>query len=590
LKPSKETTRLSLDAFEDFDVKRFFESLWYRRHLLLALFLVTLVLASIYVFKIPPYYTASVRIMLLRQKPAWTPVKEAGWRSEVWYEGQDNIEIIKSAATVLKAGYDIGLDKKWNIKNDTKFYKRLKGLVDAKLLPDTKITDIIVTSGEPEIASDLANAVYRSYTQIYFQEEYRPLAPLLELFPNVVDVSDLESITYEDMRNMDLDRAMQIVPTVATDLTLTTMQKDKMKEEFELVELLRSYREKHPKVIQKKAIILHLEDEMHSQILKIIDSMRVNLLTQLTVSNIKLISAATIPQLPAGPDRLAEMLKIVIFELMTSCTLVMLINYFRQTINSDYDLEKIPGLVHMGYVPKISPKQQGDNDLSIYVLHNPNSKFAEMIRNIRVSIDFSIDRVEDKCILITSSLPEEGKSLFTTNLALAYAQDNQKVLIVDADLRRPTIAKGLALEHDHELIHFLTSQCKFEDVICPTEIKNLSAVISKTQVPNPVEILNSKRMKQFLDKAKECFDKVMIDSPPVIGLSDSLILSNQVNVTFLVICARKTQITALKKSIIALEHADARVVGAIINQIDSQTERYYYKNYRYSYSKYLNKT
>ncbi len=317
--------------------------------------------------------------------------------------------------------------------------------------------------------------------------------------------------------------------------------------------------------------------------------MRISLANQLKISSIRLVAPARLPTAPSGPHRAVDIGKILFFELVASCVLVIIIGYMRQTINSDHDLEKVPGLVHLGYVPKINPTNSDKRYLANLVQREPQSKFAEMIRNIRVSIDFSIDRIEEKSLLITSALPEEGKSIFSTNLSLAYAQDDQKVLLVDADLRRPSLARNLGLDHDAELIHFLTGQKKFENLILDTGVKNFSVVLTKTIAPNPVEVLNSKRMSQFLHNAEERFDKIVIDSPPVVGLSDSLVLSRLAKVTFLVIRARKTPVGSLRQSILGLKHASAKVMGAIINQIDGSTERYYYGSYRYSYSKYLNK-
>ena len=159
-------------------------------------------------------------------------------------------------------------------------------------------------------------------------------------------------------------------------------------------------------------------------------------------------------------------------------------------------------LAHLGNVPKVDSKALENGNLAKLVQENPHSKFAEMIRNIRVSIDFSINKLEDKSLLITSALPEEGKSIFSTNLSLAYAQDGQKVLLVDADLRRPSLRKNLGLgDNENELLHFLTGQKEFDDVIYPTAVENLSVSLTRTVAPNPVEVLNSGRMSHFLSLA-----------------------------------------------------------------------------------------
>src|SRR5699024_3119377 len=172
---------------------------------------------------------------------------------------------------------------------------------------------------------------------------------------------------------------------------------------------------------------------------------------------------------------------------------------------------------------------------------NPRSPISEQYRTIRTNLQFaSIDK-ELRSILITSAAPSEGKSMTTANLAVVYAQQGKKVLLIDADLRNPTVHYTFRLDNLQGLSTILVGESSFEEGISSTDIENLDVISCGPIPPNPSELLASQRMQAVLEKAKSFYDVVIFDTPPVLAVTDAQILANIVDGSLLVVRSRQTE-------------------------------------------------
>jgi len=212
---------------------------------------------------------------------------------------------------------------------------------------------------------------------------------------------------------------------------------------------------------------------------------------------------------------------------------------------------------------------------------NPRSPISEQYRTIRTNLQFaSIDK-ELRSILITSAAPNEGKSMTTANLAVVYAQQGKKVLLIDADLRNPTVHYTLRLDNLSGLSTILVGEDRFSDAIQHSDIENLSVLSSGPNPPNPSELLASNRMKQVLEDAKQHYDLIIIDSPPVLPVTDAQILANLVDGSLLVIRSRQTEYESAEKAIESLERSTSKILGTVLNDRDKKDSNSYY--YYHSY-------
>lgn len=229
----------------------------------------------------------------------------------------------------------------------------------------------------------------------------------------------------------------------------------------------------------------------------------------------------------------------------------------------------------------------------LIITKNPKSLFAESIRGIRTNIAFA--SIDNKVKIIINTSPEagDGKSFITANLAIAYAQEGKKVLLIDADLRR-------GRQHDIFEVMNITSggytnlmlnykdNMTFEKYIFPTFDKNIDLLPTGPTPPNPVELLGSENNRKLLDRLKKMYDLIIMDCAPIIGLSDSLILTTLSDVNLLTVSAKKTKMENLQRTQKLFEQANAKIDGVILNKAQASGNHYYsyyYNNNYYSSDK-----
>ena len=215
------------------------------------------------------------------------------------------------------------------------------------------------------------------------------------------------------------------------------------------------------------------------------------------------------------------------------------------------------------------------------VIHNkPKSNISEDIRTIRTNLMFTSSDEESQVILVTSSIPGEGKSFISSNLATAFAQTDETTLLIDCDLRLGRIHKIFGVSNDKGFSNLLASQSVVNcaDFIKKTPIPNLYVIPRGTVPPNPSELLNSTNTKRVINFLRENFSRIIFDGVPINGLPDSLIMASLVDRVVLVTTVGYTKIDELMEAKKALEKIDANIAGVVVNRVN-QTKRGKYSNY-----------
>jgi len=212
----------------------------------------------------------------------------------------------------------------------------------------------------------------------------------------------------------------------------------------------------------------------------------------------------------------------------------------------------------------------------LVIMNNPKSSISEEIRTIKTNIQFMTTDESIKTLLITSSIPGEGKSFISSNLACAFAQNNELVLLIDCDLRLGRLHKVFGLSNEKGLSNLLVGKdfnCK--SYLQETKINNLYLLPRGTIAPNPSELLNSEKMKSLMDFLKENFDRIIFDGVPVNGLPDSLIMSKLADRVVLVTSCNSTKIDELTKAKKSLEKVGANIAGIVVNRTtDTKKNKY----------------
>lgn len=204
------------------------------------------------------------------------------------------------------------------------------------------------------------------------------------------------------------------------------------------------------------------------------------------------------------------------------------------------------------------------------------SPVSEQFRTLRTNIQFSAIDSSIRSLMVTSAGPGEGKSTTVANLAVVFAQQEKKVLLIDADMRKPTVHYTFQLHNHLGLTNVLTKQAPLSQALNKTEQDNLFVLTSGPIPPNPAELLGSKAMEEFLEAAYEEFDIILFDTPPIMAVTDGQILSNICDGTILVLSSGKTEVEAAVKSKELLLAANGKLLGAVLNQKKVKDSQYYY--------------
>jgi polysaccharide biosynthesis transport protein len=304
--------------------------------------------------------------------------------------------------------------------------------------------------------------------------------------------------------------------------------------------------------------------------------------------NITVLETAEPALAPCEPQKAKVMAMALALGLFAGTGLALLREWKDQRLRSTEEISALLGLPVLGAIPTISALKHGTGARGRMIELSGDSHEAEAFRTLRTAVFFGVPKEEARKILVTSPMPGEGKSTVAGNLAMAIAQAGQRVLLIDADLRRPTQHKVFGLDRQAKgLSAVLAGRMSVEEAIQHTPLESLHVLASGPDVPNPAEILNSESFSRLLEQMATAYDRVIIDSPPVTAVTDPLILAAQTDITILVLQAEVSTRRVSMQAREALASVDARVLGVAVNNVPHRRGRYgYYGGYGYHYYSY----
>jgi capsular exopolysaccharide synthesis family protein len=301
-------------------------------------------------------------------------------------------------------------------------------------------------------------------------------------------------------------------------------------------------------------------------------------------NNVTVVDSALPPGAPYKPNLTQNLQIAAALGLALGIGLAFFLEYLDDTLRHPEDMERCTHLPVLGVIPLVKTKKGDPAAVVAMLAHlDQRSGLAEAYRSVRTALQFSTREGAPQQIVITSTTAKEGKSTSALALAINFAQTGRPVLLIDADLRNPSLHRFLEVDNSRGLSNYLSSHLPALSVVRPTSVSNLYLIPAGPIPPNPVELLSGPKLLGLLDELGQRFLHVLLDAPPVLGIADSLVLGNQVGNVLFVVAARGTRKAHAKSALKRLRQAGVVPIGAVMTKLDLRDGEYGYESSYYYY-------
>lgn len=486
----------------------------------------------------------------------------------------------------------------------------IKYMLHVDPIRNSRLVQVSVLHPDPERSVSLTNSLLESFIERSLEERYLISRRAEELISGqLVKIKERVVKAEQELQLYKEKHGLVNIPSLREENEfLQDARLELVKIQAEESKLAKRYLPAHPKRIHIRSQIEGLEEKIvteekrnmglsrlavdYSELEREAESARQvyqALLTRLEetssesqaqASNIMIVDQAELPKRPYRPRPILNILAAIAIGLLGGVCLVFFLEYFDSTIKIPDDVEKGLGLPLFGIIPQASPRLFKKKQKSFFDVE-PHSATSESVRALRTDLLFKTRHIEGcRTLLMTSPNPEEGKSTLIFNLAIALAQNNLKVLLMDGDLRKPSMHKFMEVPLENGLGDILEDDKKFEEVV-HKNIKGLDFLSAGTPSTHPAEVLGSRQMETFMKAVKEEYDFILIDSSPYLAVADVIVLSEHVQAIVFVARYYKTDKRHLRDIKRRFEHIDEKVWGVVINQVSVKERDYYYHQYYY---------
>ncbi|MCX7995338.1 MAG: polysaccharide biosynthesis tyrosine autokinase [candidate division WOR-3 bacterium] len=324
---------------------------------------------------------------------------------------------------------------------------------------------------------------------------------------------------------------------------------------------------------QKKA-----NEEIYTMLLSKLEESKIAEAMQ--ISQARIIDSAIVPDKPVEPKPKQNAILGFLLGLLIGIGSAFLLEYIDTTVKTTKEIESLTGITVLATVPFVKNKKHNE----IPTISEPHSEIAESYRILRTNLAFSATTRPIKSLLITSTLPQEGKTTTCINLGITLSQQGHRVIILDCDFRRPKLHnyfQEIVKDNHNGLTDVLINRIRLNDAIIKSSFENLYFITSGTIPANPAELLGSLRMNDILSELKNHFDYVLIDAPPALGIADARVLGKICDAIIVVVMSGKTSRDAVLEVKEELERAGEKIIGYVLNGVDIKQRSYRHRYYYY---------
>jgi capsular exopolysaccharide synthesis family protein len=605
----------------------YFQIILRRKWTIITFFVVLVTTVTIGSLIAKPIYRATTTLLIEMETPTVLNIKDVVSLGDTsYYSYKDYYEtqykIIKSRSVASEVYTKLNLNKKREFAKQVDPIVALLKTIDVEPIKNSRLVKINVENYDPVLAAEIANTFAKTYAQENLRrkidaakEAVSWLSQQINKQQEEVDQSQLALQEYRVKYNIVSLPTVEVEtqPAGAENL-IETLMKNKANLEMQLSNLSSRYKDKHPKMARLKSELTQVEAEIKKETERLLElnekAIQYNILRRdvesnqglydlmltrmketsvagpLEVNNIRIVDLAEVPKRPAKPRIKLNIALAMVMGLTLGVGLAFFQEYLDNTVKTPEDIERYIQLPFLGFIPSSRAEAKGPIETDLISYYNPKSTIAEAYRSIRTGITFSSAVDKDKpvkSILVTSAGPQEGKTTNLINLGITMSGAGDRVLLVDSDMRRPRIHKTFKLDNTLGLTNFLVGNADLDTVVKKTEIPNLSVVTCGPIPPNPAELIGSEKMKEFIKLSRERFDRILFDSPPIIAVTDAVILATMVDGVIQIIQCERTACDIILNGKQKLMDVNARILGTLLNDVHVEKGGYYYYHYYHYY-------
>lgn len=467
--------------------------------------------------------------------------------------------------------------------------------------------------------TQVLNAILAAYSQQNIERRSAETAQTLKFLENQLPELKQQLDVAEREFNRFRQQANTVDVTKESELYLTqsiTLETQKIQLEQQVAEASSKYMDEHPMMQQMNAQLAAINKkiaeldgtlkrlpELQRQYLQLFREVEVkqqlytgllNSYQQLRIAkageigNVRIVDTAVEPIQPIKPKKLQILILSIFLGGFLGTLLALLRNMMRSGIKDAAQIENELDLPVYATVPR-SPVQESwikllkkKKNIPILAVKHSDDIAIESLRSMRTAIHFALSSAKNNIIMVSGPAPEVGKSFISTNLATILAQSQKRVLIIDADLRRGYLHKYFNLQTQPGLADYLNGQTELSQIIKATEVSGLDVIVRGKSPANPSELLSTTQFAAMLSQLSEQYDHILIDTPPILAVTDGIIISQHAGVNLVIARYAKTQMKELELTINRFEQAGVKVNGIILNDIQRSSAGYGY-NYSYAY-------
>lgn len=549
-------------TIRELDLTYYLDVVLRRRWIVAAVAVIVFSSTALVTFMTRPVYQANTLLVIEKERGGSQSTASVENSNDDYYQTQ--YKLLQSRSLLEKVHADLNLKE----AKDLRSVGQLQGAITITPVLRSRLVNVRVNSYDPELAAAVANHLSASFVE-------QNLANQLFISKDVLQA----------MQARAGDSNASELPAVVNSLFIQSLKTNYLKQQSSYAELNARYTEKHPMVIRVKSSMVALEAQIRTETARIVAAMKTELSGQLRGNNVRIVDPALVPGGPIMPNKPRNVLLGLVAGLVLGFAAALFVETLDQSVRTQDDIERRLTQPFLGMIPDHA--ERGQEKIYQSLLSAEPSLSGESIRNLRTMIDFAGVSESGKQFIVTSSVQEEGKSYVATNLAVACAQNGERVLLIDGDLRRPKLHKNFSLSSQKGLSDFLAKGLKIEELnalVQATDVPNLKLLVCGTRPPNPSELLNTPRLSAVIAWAKQNFDRVIVDCTPMFPINDTLIWGRHIRSVAFVCRYGKTRVPLILDACQKIKSANLHILGVVLNAAKSGGLTY--AGYSYHYQQY----